>query len=90
MFGKVTFYINVVSLTFDGGSSNIRMAESLGAKFCYHTNFDLSIPHPITKESIFLVFDACHAIKLVRNTLVDKKYCLIVMEIQSNGIILKN
>lgn len=45
--------INVLSLTFDGGSSNIRMAESLGAKFCYTTNFDLSILHPITKEPIF-------------------------------------
>ncbi|KYN12118.1 THAP domain-containing protein 9, partial [Trachymyrmex cornetzi] len=65
--------INVISLTFDGGTSNIKMAESLGAKFCYTTNFDLSIRHPVTKEPIFLIFDACHAIKLVRNTFGDKK-----------------
>lgn len=51
----------------------IKMAESLGAKFCYTTNFDSSFPHPVTKEPIFIIFDACHAIKLVRNTLGDKK-----------------
>ncbi|KYN10146.1 THAP domain-containing protein 9 [Trachymyrmex cornetzi] len=37
--------INVISLTFDGGSSNIKMAENLRAKFCYTTNFDLSQDH---------------------------------------------
>lgn len=63
-------------LTFGNRSSNIRMAESLEAKFCYTTNFDLFISHPVIKESIFLIFDAYHAIKLVRNTLADKKILL--------------
>lgn len=74
MFNKVTSIgIEIVSLTFDGDSSNIKMAESLGTKFCNNTNFDLSIPHPVTKEPIFVIFNACHAIKLVRNTLGEKK-----------------
>lgn len=68
--------INVVSLTFDGGSSNIKMIESLGATFSDTDNFNLSFPHPITEEPIFIIFDACHAIKLVRNTLEGKKILL--------------
>lgn len=65
--------IIVASLTFDGAASNITMAECLGAQLRDVNNLKLSFLHPVTQEPIFIIFDACHAIKLVHNALTDKK-----------------
>ncbi|KYQ55617.1 THAP domain-containing protein 9 [Trachymyrmex zeteki] len=65
--------INVTSLTFDGAQSNIRMAKELGAEFNFTEKASIHFPHPVTKEPIFVIIDACHAIKLIRNTLAQRK-----------------
>lgn len=63
----------VYSITFDGASSNISMCTDLGANFHYGPKFKPYFLNPITKEECFVFFDFCHMIKLIRNTLGDKK-----------------
>lgn len=56
------------SITFDGAHVNKSMCEKLGASF-HPKNLKPFIQHPITKEKIYLFFDSCHILKLVRNAL---------------------
>lgn len=35
-------------------------------------NLKNTFPHPATKEDICVIFDVCHMLKLVRNTLASK------------------
>lgn len=63
----------VYSVTFDGAASNICMCTDLGANFYYGPKFKPYFINPITKEECYVFFDFCHMIKLVRNTLGDKK-----------------
>ena len=66
--------INVVSLTFDGVASNIAMVKILECNLdCSAQNFTTSFPHPITQAPVVVFLDPCHMLKLVQNTLVDKK-----------------
>lgn len=62
----------VKTLTFDGASSNIMMATKLGANLNI-SNCQPYFKHPITKENIHIFYDACHMLKLCRNTLGDWK-----------------
>lgn len=62
----------VTSLTFDGAAANISMCSHLGANFNNPLNLQTKFNHPITKEPIFIFFDACHMIKLVRNCLASQ------------------
>lgn len=60
------------SVTFDGTYVNTSMCTTLGA------SFELSNPkpffvNPLTKETVFVIYDPAHMIKLIRNTLGDKK-----------------
>ena len=62
----------VVSMTFDGCSANLNMASILGASL-QMTDTRPHFEHPCNpdlKISIFL--DACHMLKLIRNTLAEK------------------
>lgn len=63
--------VEVVSLTFDGAASNFTMAKSLGADLSYHSStFSTSFKHPTEpSKEVFVVLDACHMIKLIRNCL---------------------
>lgn len=66
--------INVASLTFDGAASNLAMAKILGCNFDFGGGkFITTFPHPITQSPIAIFLDPCHMLKLVRNTLADKK-----------------
>lgn len=59
--------IEVTSLTFDGCPAHISMAKKLGCSFDIDhmvTNFK----HPITNKPVHVFLDACHMIKLVRNS----------------------
>lgn len=58
------------SLTFDGPTTNINMAEKLGANM---KNIDENsyFDHPVTKEPIVIILDACHMYKLIRNTVAE-------------------
>lgn len=63
----------VFSITFDGAPTNLAMCTSLGANFTYGTNFNPTFINPATKDTVYIFFDLCHMIKLVRNCLGDKK-----------------
>lgn len=74
--------IQVIALTFDGLSSNVSMYLNT------NDNCDsiLQLYSPTYDYKIPIIFDACHMIKLVRNTLASKKILYeMVMVIQSNG-----
>ncbi|KAF2888012.1 hypothetical protein ILUMI_18161, partial [Ignelater luminosus] len=63
-----------VSIVFDGAPTNLSMCSHLGANFTYPSvDFKPWIIDPFTKEKIFIFWDACHMLKLVRNTLGDHK-----------------
>jgi hypothetical protein len=65
----------VYSITFDGATSNLSMCTSLGADFEYFSsNFKPYFRNPITSENCYVFLDFCHMIKLVRNTLGDRKH----------------
>ena len=66
--------VDVASLTFDGAASNLAMIKNLGCNLDFSSPFfKTSFPHPVSKESVFVFLDPCHMMKLVRNTLGDKK-----------------
>lgn len=65
--------VTVVSFTFDGTSTNISTANSLGACLKYGPNLKTYFPHPVTADPVFVILDACHMLKLVRNTLAAKQ-----------------
>lgn len=59
----------VTGLTFDGTATNIAMANALGCNLRINNNpFKTSFKHPSTKENVYVFLDACHMLKLVRNT----------------------
>lgn len=66
---------NIRSLTFDGAVTNISMAEKLGAKM-WNIEEDSFFYHPITKELIVIILDACYMLKLVKNTMANNKSVL--------------
>lgn len=59
--------IDVVSLTFDGCPANFSMAKYLGCDFSDPSNLKCSFRHPITEKDVFVMLDACHMLKLIRN-----------------------
>lgn len=63
--------IKVISLTFDGAPTNLTMANLLGCNF-KHTSLKTNFQHPSSKDEIVVLLDACHMLKLVRNTLGEK------------------
>ncbi|KYN27348.1 THAP domain-containing protein 9, partial [Trachymyrmex cornetzi] len=66
--------VDVVSITFDGASSNISICEELGARLKPIDIEDI-VPyfaHPNNEHKrISIFYDACHMVKLVRNA-IDK------------------
>lgn len=69
------------SITFDGAPTNIAMCKSLSANFDYFSEhfqpWFYNPAYPIAeKKKIFIFWDACHTLKLVRNTIGDKKELL--------------
>jgi len=67
--------IDVVSITFDGAPSNISMCEILGAqlKECHVEKLVPYFTHPADESKrIRIFYDACHMIKLVRNTFAQE------------------
>ncbi|KAF0742064.1 Uncharacterized protein FWK35_00023842, partial [Aphis craccivora] len=62
----------VHSITFDGAHTNTAMCKHLGANFSTSES-RFFIEHPVSKEPVFIFYDACHILKLIRNTFGDKK-----------------
>lgn len=61
--------VQILSLTFDGAPSNLRMCENLGASFNNPSNLKTWFQHPCSQEKIYIFFDPPHALKLIRNAL---------------------
>lgn len=60
------------SLTCDGPACNFAMFRSLGANLnAESSDFRPSFHHPRTHQSVYIIFDPCHMLKLVRNCLAD-------------------
>ena len=70
--------IDVITLTLDGHQANQAAVKKLGANL--KSNLSSSFPHPANEDAmIYVFFDACHMLKLIRNTLcVCGEYCIIV------------
>lgn len=64
--------ICVINLTFDGLPNNFKTCELLGASFDLE-NFHPYILNPCNNRKIFIILDACHMIKLLRNHLATEK-----------------
>ena len=64
--------IIITSITFDGLQSNKTMCNLLEAKVSLHLN-EVFFPHPCTKEKVYIIFDGCHMLKLIRNALGSGK-----------------
>lgn len=77
------------SVTYDGTNVNKTMCTQLGANFSLK-NMKTYIDHPITKQPIYLIWDAAHMIKLVRNCFGEKKNCIMRKENALIGISYKN
>lgn len=73
--------IEVRSFTFDGTGVNISTAECLGADF-NDINKAVFIKHPVSGQKIYIILDACHMLKLIRNTLGD-----FLLADNENGVI---
>lgn len=63
---------HVVSLTFDGASSNLSMANILGADLKNPEKLKPYFSHPCSKCKVYIILDICHMIKLVRNILASR------------------
>jgi len=67
--------VQVVSLTCDAPPVNISTLKKLGASFDLSA-IKCSFPHPSDhSKSVAVIMDACHMLKLARNTLFTVKNC---------------
>lgn len=67
--------VQVVSLTCKATVSNISMANQLGCSIS-HEYLQTNFPHPSNGQPVYFFLDPCHMLKLVRNTLRDKKHLM--------------
>lgn len=63
--------VSVTSLTFDGAATNLSMMQRLGCKLDCN-NIKSWFSHPVTEQPVNVFLDACHMLKLVRNSIADK------------------
>jgi len=72
--------LKVWSITCDGCATNFSTMKILGCNLDVNNYDDIqcSFKHPITNENVYFIPDACHMLKLARNTLGNIK------EINSN------
>lgn len=61
---------NIISITFDGAATNLGMVKNLGADL-QNIQEGSFFEHPVTKEPIVVIPDACHMLKLIRNTVAE-------------------
>lgn len=61
--------VKVIAMTFDGLSANISMCNKLNADVYNGKAYFL---HPTGNYNVFIMFDAAHMLKLIRNALASK------------------
>lgn len=76
--------VTVASLTFDGNSTNICMAEVLGAGLTPLRDWHPHFSHPQTNKNIYILLDAAHMLKLWRNIFGNPK--LKIFDLDGNEI----
>lgn len=59
--------VKVTSLTCDGPSANFAMAKELGINYSNINDIQSFFLHPSDQSKVYMIFDPCHMIKLVRN-----------------------
>jgi len=64
----------VHSITFDGTYTNAKMCLNFGVSFDINYKLNFSFENPYNNKPIYIFYDACHMIKLIRNTLGDMGY----------------
>lgn len=62
--------IVIVNITFDGLSTNLSTCRELGACFDVE-NMRPFFPNPVNGQNIYVILDACHMMKLWRNTIAN-------------------
>lgn len=67
--------VTVIGLTFDGTSTNIWVANALGCHISGDQPDQLktSFRHPSGGHQVYVLLDACHMVKLVRNVFASQK-----------------
>ncbi|RVE47898.1 hypothetical protein evm_007412 [Chilo suppressalis] len=65
--------VDIVAITFDDGPSNINAANLLGCNLNRPESLKTTFKHPECDTEVAIMLDACHMIKLVRNTFEAKK-----------------
>lgn len=70
---------NIVNITMDGCASNIATMQCLGANISADNPRPFFM-HPQTREKVYVLLDACHMIKLIRNGFTTCKN--LIMEIE--------
>lgn len=65
--------VTVINISFDGHKTNPLLCELLGASFDVHNPIPYIID-PLSENKIYLLFDPCHMLKLLRNALGDLNY----------------
>lgn len=71
----------VTSLTCDGPNANFSMASELGADFSNISNIKSHFNHPSDQSKVYIIFDPCHMLKLLRNNWVK---CGRFMDMEGN------
>lgn len=64
--------VDIVAITFDGCASNISAANLLGCNLKCPENLKTTFKHPECDLEVAIMLDACHMIKLVRNSFEAK------------------
>lgn len=94
----------ILSLTCDGPQVNFKMMYELGCSITDPNEIKNYFIHPVTDERVYVIFDICHMLKLVRNNWANSKifidpqgnelkweYIELLHKIQSNeGLYLGN
>lgn len=60
-------HIKVLSVTCDGPHVNFKMMTELGCKVTDPNDLETYFKNPATGEKVYVLFDVCHMLKLVRN-----------------------
>lgn len=68
----IRLHVKVVSVTLDGPSQHFSTMRLLGAHFNLPDPKPF-FPHPSTGAKVYVIFDCCHMLKLIRNCLGDYK-----------------